>query len=115
MAKRLPCCARLNEFDFLKRHCCIGKDQKEKKLLLDIEKLSFKRMLDSEYPICECERVHPNKGFGFCTSCREDLGNRTISIDELHKHSKHGYVDFLEASYYRLTQRFDEAENQVLE
>ena len=39
-----------------------------------------------------------------------DTENLKKIVDELHKHSKHGYVDFLEASYYRLTQRFDEAE-----
>ena len=42
-----------------------------------------------------------------------DTTNLKRIIDELHKISKHGYVDYLEASYYRLTQRFDEAENML--
>ena len=71
---------------FLKKHCCIGNGN-DTRLLLDIEKLSFKRMTDSEYPVCKvCERVHPNKGFGFCTSCRKDFDDKKIPIDELHKH-----------------------------
>jgi TPR repeat protein len=40
-----------------------------------------------------------------------DTTNLKRIVDELRKTSKHGYVDYLEASYYRLTQRFDEAEN----
>ena len=39
-----------------------------------------------------------------------DTENLMKIVEELHKHSKHGYVDFLEASYYRLVQKFDEAE-----
>ena len=39
-----------------------------------------------------------------------DTENLLKIVEELHKHSKHGYVDFLEAAYYRLTQKFDEAE-----
>ncbi len=39
-----------------------------------------------------------------------DTANLKRIVDELHKISKHGYVDYLEASYYRLTQKFDEAE-----
>ena len=42
-----------------------------------------------------------------------DTTNLKRIIDELHKTSKHGYVDYLEASYYRLTQRFDEAESML--
>ena len=42
-----------------------------------------------------------------------DTTNLKRIVDELHKISKHGYVDYLEASYYRLTQRFDEAESMI--
>ena len=40
-----------------------------------------------------------------------DIDNLLKTADELRKIKKHGYCDYLEASAYRLSQRFDEAEN----
>lgn len=69
--------------DFLKKFCTT------KKLLLDFSKLSFTKMTDDNYIVCECGRVHPNIGFGFCTNtcCRKDLDpSKTIALETLHKH-----------------------------
>ena len=72
--------------DFLKKHQCTFDND----LLLNIDNLSFKRMTEDKYLICpECGRVHPNKGFGFCTntSCPGELkDDTTVSTKELHKH-----------------------------
>lgn len=76
-------------------------------LTLDLGKLSFKKMTDTEYIKCpNCGRVHPNKGFGFCTntSCLtplkdlsekdsvapEDRNKYYVSLEELHRH----YISF---------------------
>ena len=40
-----------------------------------------------------------------------DIDNLLKTADELRKIKKYGYCDYLEASAYRLSQRFDEAEN----
>lgn len=78
---------------FLKKFCTIV-NPAGGNLLLNIRKLSFTKMENSSYLVCpRCGRVHPNKGFGFCTntSCRRDLeDDKTICLEELHKH----YISF---------------------
>ena len=63
-------------------------------LCLNIEGLFFKKMTAPSYIVCKhCGRVHPNKGFGFCTNtcCKKELDeNHTKSTAELHKH----YISF---------------------
>lgn len=80
--------------DFLKSFCTIGDPAIGGNLLLNIRKLSFTKMENPSYLVCpNCGRVHPNKGFGFCTntSCREDLrDDKTISLEKLHRH----YISF---------------------
>lgn len=79
--------------DFLKKFCTIV-NPAGGNLLLNIRKLSFTKMENSSYLVCpKCGRVHPNKGFGFCTntSCRKELrDDKTITLEELHKH----YISF---------------------
>ena len=63
-------------------------------LSLELEKLSFTKMTNEKYMKCKkCGRVHPNKGFGFCTntSCMEKLDpSVTVDTDSLHDH----YISF---------------------
>lgn len=63
-------------------------------LSLELEKLSFTKMTSDKYMKCpKCGRVHPNKGFGFCTntSCMETLDpSVTVDTDTLHGH----YISF---------------------
>lgn len=63
-------------------------------LSLELEKLSFTKMTNEKYMKCKkCGRVHPNKGFGFCTntSCMEILDpSVTVDTDSLHDH----YISF---------------------
>ena len=63
-------------------------------LSLELEKLSFTKMTNDKYMKCpKCGRVHPNKGFGFCTntSCMEKLDpSVTVDTDSLHDH----YISF---------------------
>ena len=70
---------------YLKKYCTDGTS-----LILDINKLSFKKMDEEEYLICpQCGRVHPNLGFGFCTntSCRVKLDrDNTVKTADLHQH-----------------------------
>lgn len=74
---------------YLKKYCT-DKDV----LSLEIEKLSFTKMTNDKYMKCQkCGRVHPNKGFGFCTntSCMEKLDpSVTVDTDSLHDH----YISF---------------------
>ena len=92
--------------NFVKKFCGRGEGGTAT-LTLDLGKLSFKKMTDLEYIRCPyCGRVHPNKGFGFCTntSClkplkdlsekesvpSEDRDKYYVSLEELHKH----YISF---------------------
>lgn len=63
-------------------------------LSLELGKLSFARMARARYLKCpKCGRVHPNMGFGFCTStsCMTPLDpSCTIDTDRLHEH----YISF---------------------
>lgn len=63
-------------------------------LSLELEKLSFTKMTNDKYMKCpKCGRVHPNKGFGFCTntSCMEKLDpSVTVDTQALHDH----YISF---------------------
>lgn len=63
-------------------------------ICLRIDGLSFKKMTAPSYIVCrQCGRVHPNKGFGFCTNtcCKQELDeNNTKFTAELHKH----YISF---------------------
>ena len=59
-------------------------------LSLELGKLSFTKMTKETYIKCpKCGRVHPNKGFGFCTNtcCMTNLDpNVTVRTEELHDH-----------------------------
>lgn len=75
--------------NYLKKNCtdkCV--------LSLELEKLSFTKMANEKYMKCpKCGRVHPNRGFGFCTntSCMEKLDpSVTVDTDSLHDH----YISF---------------------
>lgn len=74
---------------YLKKNNCIRGG-----LCLNIEGLSFKKMTAPSYIVCKhCGRVHPNKGFGFCTNtcCKKEIDeNYKKSTAELHKH----YISF---------------------
>ena len=63
-------------------------------LSLELEKLSFTKMTNDKYMKCpKCGRVHPNKGFGFCTntSCMAKLDPTiTVETQALHDH----YISF---------------------
>ena len=63
-------------------------------LCLELKKLSFTKMTNGKYMKCpKCGRVHPNRGFGFCTntSCMEKLDpSVTVDTDSLHDH----YISF---------------------
>lgn len=63
-------------------------------LSLELEQLSFTKMTNDKYMKCpKCGRVHPNKGFGFCTntSCMETLDpSATVNTETLHDH----YISF---------------------
>ena len=74
---------------YLKKNCT-DKDC----LSLELEKLSFTKMTKDRYMKCQCGRVHPNMGFGFCTNtcCMKTLDpNRTVDTDSLHNH----YISFV--------------------
>ena len=92
--------------NFVRRFCGRGEGNTAT-LTLDLGKLSFKKMTDPEYIRCPyCGRVHPNKGFGFCTSISclkplkglsekesvspEDRNKYYVSLEELRKH----YISF---------------------
>lgn len=69
---------------FIKKHCGTGET-----LLLKLSKLSFRRMTEDHYLKCECGRVHPDIGFGFCTNswCMKELNpDNTILTTQLRKH-----------------------------
>ena len=70
---------------YLKKYCTDSNV-----LSLELEKLTFTRMLKKTYIKCpKCGRVHPNMGFGFCTNtcCKTNLDpNITVSTDKLHEH-----------------------------
>lgn len=62
-------------------------------LCLELNKLSFTKMTNEKYMKCRCGRVHPNRGFGFCTntSCMKKLDpSVTIYTESLHDH----YISF---------------------
>ena len=75
--------------EYLKQHCT-----NTHQLCLELRKLSFTRMTETEYLKCErCGRVHPNKGFGFCTStsCMNELKDSSkVRTEDLHDH----YISF---------------------
>lgn len=73
--------------DFLKKHCTY-----QDSIILDLDKLSFRKMNDDEYLKCpKCGRVHPNIGSGFCTNCRKELDNNNrVKTAELYRH----YISF---------------------
>ena len=82
--------------DFIKKHCSEdnGQNIANNRLLLGLEKLTFRKMTEESYYECPtCHRVHPNKGFGFCTNtyCMADLKeDEKVKTKELHKH----YISF---------------------
>ncbi|MBP3245388.1 MAG: DEAD/DEAH box helicase [Bacteroidaceae bacterium] len=75
--------------NYLKKNCTDS-------LVLSLEfgKLSFTKMTEDKYLVCpKCGRVHPNKGFGFCTntSCMTTLDSSvTVETSSLHDH----YISF---------------------
>lgn len=75
---------------FIKKFCGRGGIT----LTLELSKLSFRRMTEDHYIVCPvCGRVHPNMGFGFCTStsCMAELRrDMTVETEELHEH----YISF---------------------
>lgn len=74
---------------FLKKYCTY-----DDTIVLCLEKLSFSKMTADEYLKCpKCGRVHPNKGFGFCTNtaCMTQLDVTVkIKTKDLHNH----YISF---------------------
>lgn len=75
-------------FAFVSEYAC-----SQSNVLLQFDKLSFKRMNEGDkyYKCPTCGRIHPNKGFGFCTNVHclselKDEDEHTGFVKDLHNH-----------------------------
>ena len=79
-------------YDFLFSHVS------NSETILDFNLLSFRKLNpDSEYYICtKCGRVHPNKGFGFCTNpnCPGELSDDPRYKGQVKDLQKKHYISF---------------------
>ena len=79
-------------YDFLDKHVS------NRETILDFNLLSFKRLnSESDYFICtKCGRVHPNKGFGFCTNsnCLGELTDAPEYKGKVKDLQKKHYISF---------------------
>lgn len=76
----------------------LSKFVSDENTILNFNKLSFRKLYsESDYYICpKCGRIHPNKGFGFCTNsnCLEELSDDPRHMGKVKDLQKQHYISF---------------------